>query len=237
MGLSYQRRHQIGALSHVIVLHDKREFKRCLHDTILSMMEDGVPILMKASTGNKPKPNFLCPSSVDWYYARSRRGENGIVERAAYGLGSGSGTIGLDKRQFQIFPFKGPMKRLVWLVKGYVKELYPDETWNIDFNAVSVKVYQGDSATPYHCDINRRMDGTPYEENTQEPNSPVIILTVGDDKRLYFRKFMDTGGNKNIGPKSSEFCFLQKSGSITLLHPRDEIPMERPSDYGRINVV
>ena len=99
------------------------------------------------------------------------------------------------------------------------------------FNFCSVKVYHSyindkgekiNKATSWHADTLYKADGTVGTNSSLQPNTPVAILSVGDEKIVWFRRHVN---GKKIIPHSLIYI-PQQSCSMIVLDPRDEVPDE-----------
>ena len=98
---------------------------------------------LKGPMNNKPKPDSISRASNNYYFGQNlnhaNNGNKGTIFRAAYAVGSGNRSIGLNPKTFvinQIFP------DLATLVAEITKVIRQKTEWkNACFNQVSVKLY------------------------------------------------------------------------------------------------
>jgi hypothetical protein len=107
------------------------------------------------------------------------------VSRPSYGVGSGSQTIGTDKREQKIHYVCPQFESLCNLMSG---KLGREENILVNFNAASVNVYFNGKGTGFHSDVLYSLSGKPFVNNSQKPGSPVLIFTTGDPKKEKIRK-------------------------------------------------
>ncbi len=153
------------------------------------------------------------------------------VNRPAYGFGTGTSSIGLNPRTMRINPIFPVMTKIMHHVAKVVMLLRPEWTNSLiryPINFVGVKgyfsVWDGkkwvQKTCEWHRDVTHTLDGKPFKNNSQIPGTPVLILTYGGDKNLWFRRQLP----KKVVVPDSLVHFRQKSGSLFLLDPRDEKP-------------
>ena len=186
---------------------------------------------LKAPMGNPPKPDSVSRASNNYYFGQNlKHGDNpktNTVLRAAYAVGSGSRSIGLNPKTFvinQMFP------DLAALTTEITRLVRAKTEWrNAWFSQVSVKVYYSflnekgkivHKFTNWHVDVTTTNKSTrvPDHDNTQTPGSPVAILTFGDEKSLLFRRQC---GKDNPVP-DTEIEIPQRNGTLVILDGRDE---------------
>ena len=163
----------------------------------------------------------MADPSFNVYFGRNfGEASDGVVERFAYGTGTGTQTIGLDPQTMRFNPYLDVFDKIVEKIPGVD---------NRSFNAVSVKIYYvlrkgvkttKTKQTKRHVDVNYLAKDKPATENSQEPGSPVLILTFGGDKLLYFSLGKST---LSIQPET-EFSFLQNDSHGIYLDGADENP-------------
>ena len=201
---------------------------------------------LKAPNSNGPKSAFMSKPSTDVYFGQNKEAPTAQKPlcRNAYALGSGGGSIGLDQRAMKIHPFFHELIELKNLVTRALKLDADFEDVEIDFNFCSVKVYHCykqhnkngthtvvHKTTNWHTDVTFDPNGIPLMNNTQKPNTPVLIVTFGDDKDLIFqrrrKKYNDAGQSMSKDEAAGEeVVFHQRNGSMTAMHPADEVPQE-----------
>ena len=181
---------------------------------------------LKAPMWNAAKPELTSRPSVNLYFGQNFDSTDEGMIRAAYAVGSGASSIGLDPSTMRIDPF---FPRLIELVQQVTVVVRQKTVWkNAWFNLVSVKIYytyrdeKGKlvrKTTNWHVDVTLDKKGVPMSNNSQVPVSPVAILTFGDSKTLYFRRHT----SRDKYEEDSTFGIPQTSGSLLLLDGRDEM--------------
>jgi hypothetical protein len=132
------------------------------------------------------KNTLDAPSSKNMYFGRNlKAGDGNQVSRPSYGVGSGSITIGTDKRDQKIHHMLPELESLCNLMSD---QLGREENILVNFNAASAKVYFNRKGTGLHSDVLHSQSGKSSVNNSQKPGSPVHIFTTGDSKKLCFRK-------------------------------------------------
>ena len=171
-----------------------------------------------SSAANSAK---MANPSFNLYFGRNvGEASDGVVERFAYGTGTGTQTIGLDPQTIRFNPYLDVFDKIVEKIPGVD---------NRSFNAVSVKIYYvlrkgvkttKTKQTKRHVDVNYLAKDKPAAENSQEPGSPVLILTFGGDKLLYF----SLGKSTLKIQQDTEFSFIQNDSHGFYLDGADENP-------------
>jgi hypothetical protein len=188
---------------------------------------------LKAPVNNEARSAKLAPAAFNVYFgANTSETDNpNTVKRAAYAFGSGATSIGLDPRTMRLNPL---FPDLIELAKKATEIVNRDPLWRKAmggkvYNACSVKIYywtRRDNAqrtlvhktVDWHVDVTRDKAGTPQKNNSQVPNTPVAILTYGNEKRFKMRKHR----SPNSFLKSTAVEFRQKSGYMMVLDGGDE---------------
>jgi hypothetical protein len=195
---------------------------------------------LKAAANNKPKPALTSKPAFNIYLGRDlpkeehERDKQG-VKRAAYGLGSGANSIGLDPETMKLYPMNALAMKLMEKITPIIKGA--DPTWNesleqTPFNFLGVKLYFNErmengamvkKTCEWHVDVTHDKEGKPMRNNSQVPGTPVAILTYGTTKNLWFRRHQ----SNDVFYNSSKIHFQQRSGSLTVVDARDEVPDEQ----------
>ena len=207
--------------------------RRLLRLSVKTIVNNYMRDNMKAPMHMPGKPALFTPSSFDIYFGEDIeiKDDGKTSVRTAHATGSGARTIALDPRHAfiaEVFPdLKKLMTEMTELCKSHCKD---DKTMNCDFNHVSVKLYYNDKTTGEHTDIEFDKNHKPHKNNSQVPNTPVVIATFGDTKLLTFRKYR-IDKDKNHHSTNRTLVFKQKSGSIIIMDPRDEYPAKGSHYY------
>jgi hypothetical protein len=104
------------------------------------------------------------------------------------------------------------------------------------FNSVSILLYIGSdvirqctvSKIGYHCDAEYNAKGEFARNNSQKQHTPVVVLTLGDERTLHMKK-RKVGQNGSWTKSENEkvYDFLLSNGSLFVVDPDDEIPKTR----------
>ena len=204
--------------------------------------------ILKAPHCNGARPAYFSPSAINQYYGwelpispEEQNGNPGVCKRTAYGVGSGTSTIGLDPRHLKVHP---PGRAMVELTAEVTKAIATSNpAWAAilqahPFNNVSTKIYLSyrnhngklvRKCVGMHCDVSHDLaTRAPKRNNSQTPGTVVGLLTFGANKNLWFKKYWNS---KDSHPNSL-LHFLQKSGTLFVLDPRDEMP-DQHGDHWR----
>ncbi len=196
--------------------------------------------VLKAPHCNKAKPAYFSPAAINQYYGwplpvtpEEQIGDPEIQKRTAYGVGSGQATIGLDPRYMKVLPPGRNLLQLTSAVTKAIGEANPEWASILQanpFNNASVKIYLSyrnekgklvKKCVGMHCDVSHdKITKAPLRNNSQKPGTLVGLLTFGANKNLWFRSHWSRDGYH----PNSLLHFLQKSGTLFVLDPRDETP-------------
>ena len=208
-------------------------FRNSLQRTLWTIIHRHINDNMKAARNNNAKPALFTPSSFDIYFGEDVRelkeesieANEVIMERTAYANGSGSLSIGLDPRHMRIYQIFPELDRLRNVVNWAVNEHYRNRGEKCDyvFNNVSSKLYFDNKKTTPHTDIAFTHDHSqPNRHNSQMPDTPVAIVTIGAKKLLEFILYAGSGKGEPVSNERA-LQFLQKSGcSFIIMDSRDE---------------
>ena len=223
MNKRLQEAYEKGELKSKLIKMRSTSYVRTLR-RVASMVCTQIEDVLKSPGSCPADPAFLVPSSLNIYYGRNVRASHDkhYVERTAYALGTGTSSIGIYPKQWRLHHMFPDMERLCEIVRKVVKESYPD--LDCDFNQCSIKLYFDGKVTNDHTDINFSDDHSephPNKLNSQKPNTPVAICTIGDNKLYRLRRY--TGrGKGSPADKCKDIVMLQKNHSLLAAHPGDE---------------
>jgi len=185
---------------------------------------------IKAPYGTNEQPALLSKAPFNIYYGLNKEKlPDGSIIRSAYGLGSGSMTTGLDMRSQPLLPFFPDLMELRDRAEDIALAYCNSEGLNYDcrFDACSMKLYSDIYDLGWHTDM--EFDDqhiSPKKNNSQCPHTIVVIITFGDTKMIQLANYEGSGrGTKRKG--KGMHTFRQKSGSVFILDPRDEMFNEK----------
>ena len=188
----------------------------------------------------QPRPALFWEAGPNMYFGKNKgREKNGTVLRFAYATGSGTSTIGINPKEFRVYPWCKELDDL-W---ESVMPCLPSSMSGWHWNAVSCKFYDSyneiwkkgiDSTNKRHvkCGLHRdvqwTINGDVADESSQVPGTPVVIITLGGRKKLCFKKKIK-GLSKDESTRMEDYTqFLQTDSSCVVLHPDDEKWTQRP---------
>jgi len=218
----YAKKRLCSRILHYGSEENKREIKGLLKEAskqvLSNYFEDH---LKKPATALLARSAKMAYPSVNVYFGRNC-GEptDGVVERFAYATGTGTSTIGLDPHTIRFNPFLDVFDQILDRLPGVSSS---------DYNAVSGKIYyplkNGVTTTrikdtKLHVDVIYKSKDVPAADNSQVPGTPVLILTFGGEKLLYFCHGRSTQNTE----KQTEFSFLQNDSHGFYLDGADENP-------------
>jgi hypothetical protein len=186
---------------------------------------------LKAPVNNDAGAAKLAPAAFNFYYGANmaKTKDPKTVNRAAYAFGSGATSIGLDPRTMRLRPF---FSDLLDLMRRLEKLIRKDPHWDKALgknalNSCAAKAYYWTKneagknvrkAVNYHVDVNRNAAGIPDKNNSQIPDTPVVMVSFGDEKCFTMRRHI----SPTVSLPDSHVEFRQTSGTILVLDGRDE---------------
>ena len=234
-----------NVLSPVQLLNIRTELKVLLLSSFDSPF--GIPVEANQPLGcPHPVINLTRPAVLRIYYGLSRSSSQSLnAIRPTYGPISTSSSVGMDPFNFSTKPFSLHMYLIGEEIRQFLLRNCSTNTKNylsLPFNHCTVLVYSGEdnngksnSSLSFHSDCTFDHQGNYVtNRNSQEKNTCVAVLTIGDMRRLHFKKRILINGNKNrkrwaiTDDKGVHFDL--KENSLFVLDPTDEIPTRRPND-------
>ena len=205
---------------------ERRQFNRLLQNCIWTIVDDYIVDNLKAPHCNKPRSALMVPASFDTYFGDNiEKHNNKSVKRFAYAQGSGVRSIGLDPEHAKVHHIFPDLSSLRDIIKNVLVRYYGErgerDLFDCDINFVSGKGYWNKKKTNLHTDIEFDKWHRPRSNNSQKPNTPVVIVSFGDPKILQFIRYEGLGSGKPVDGVL-DLKFLQTCGKIIILDPRDE---------------
>ena len=154
---------------------------------------------------DKPLNNDIClnifrPAVLRQYYGKEVGNIDGKSKRCTYGSGTGSSSVGMDPNNFVTRAFNKDMiamtndthdllcnnKRLFNMVGVDLSKKFNHCTILIYYAGEGLKKY---TSLGYHTDCVYSPSTGKYssQSNTQEQNTPAVIYSIGDKRRLNWR--------------------------------------------------
>ena len=125
-------------------------------------------------------------------------------------------------------PLPDSLKCITQKVREIVRELVLADGIEVgyEFNSVSVIAYVGHMVISSHRDARYKKDGSfDAKNNSQEENSIVATLVIGDPRTLQFNLFSQGKKDKKVRLKALELEL--EHGGLSILYPSDEKPLRR----------
>jgi hypothetical protein len=93
------------------------------------------------------------------------------------------------------------------------------------------------SSLGFHCDSEYTAKGEFVTNNSQKQNTPVVVLTLGDERTLHMKKRFVASNGKwiNYANEKNTHAFVLTDQSIFALHPDDEVPRARGYSDGSLS--
>jgi hypothetical protein len=163
------------------------------------------------------KSAFFTQASTNVYMGANisndanNNGEEETLLRTAYGVGSGATSIGLNPATTRNNPIPGPLWELVQIHTKAASDANPEWAAKLQaypINNVAGKFYYGYldengkwqlKYTGGHNDVlQSKRNNVPFRNNSQEPDSLVLMYLFGDPKELWFKKHYDKTGQTKL---------------------------------------
>ena len=248
--------------SNVLVQHALFNVRTELKILLLSSFDSpyGIPVEANQPLGS-PAPiiNLTRPAVLRIYYGQSKSSTKSLNSvRPTYGPISSSSSVGMDPNNFSTKPMTWNMCNIAEEIRLFLIENTCSKTrqyLQFPFNHCTVLVYSGDnnngrcnSSLAFHSDCTFDHNGNYVSaRNSQRENTCVAVLTLGDSRRLHFRKRVLVDGKMKRKrwalTDDKPVTFNLTENSVFLLHPEDEIPTVRRGDkvlsqylHGDVNI-
>ena len=202
----------------------------------------GIPVEANQPLGcREPLINLKRPAVLRVYFGMSKKCTESLnVIRPTYGPISSSSSVGMDPNNFSTKAMSLHMHRISENLRTLLMSKFPPDDCpplKEEFNHCTVLIYSGknnngisNSTLSYHSDCTYDHNGSFIKNrNSQKENTCVAVLTVGDERTLYFKKRVAVKGSR--GKKKwkvtddSHVSFSLGNNSVFLLHPEDEKPV------------
>ena len=221
---------RMGLLFSRFVDYPNRErIKRLLYTAAKKIWDVYYQDDLKSPNSCAAAPASISKPSMNFYFGVNVKDNGVAMVRTAYGVGSGTSSIGLNPCTMKVNCAFPELVHLMTWATAIVKQdrdwMWP--MWNKSFNFCSVKLYYAyqnangkliQKDTQWHVDVTLDKDGNPMTNNSQEPGTPVAILTFGETKNLFFRRQK----NKQLFYDNTQLLFQQRNASLFVLDSRDE---------------
>ena len=197
-----------------------------------------------------PFINLLRPAVPRFFFAdRAPPGTSGAncarkyndtytVWRYDYGSGSGTGSVATNESYRVIAPMPTSFTNLH---QAIYKKLQQDPRFKSlvrdgknKFNHATVLTYRGHNHLTSHTDQVWAPTGKfVSQKNSQKEGSPVVIVTIGDPRKLLFLRRSSNGKRWDVAEKVPFMTVQQHHLQVFVLHPRDERPLRRHDWMGK----
>jgi hypothetical protein len=204
------------------------------HDT-----EDGIVLSADMPFGQSGLMNVSRPAVLRTYYGLNVQHISPTeVKRVTYGPTSTTGSLSMNPTTFSTKLMSTDMYQLGQCLKIFAKTQFErqnkcSDIFDCDFNHCTILTYNVHSPNvncklAYHTDCQYDHNGTfKTNKNTQGKNTAVIVYSLGDSRKLYFRRRMVMNSRKKWKNDRPCFKFTLDDNSIFVLHPMDEKPIIR----------
>lgn len=210
----------------------------------------GIPVESNQPLGcTEPLINLTRPAVLRIYYGVSKVCTKSLnIVRPTYGPISTSSSVGMDPHNFTTKAMTLHLHQISESLRLLLIERYAEDTSNkcppLDkkFNHCTVLLYSGTNnngmsnySLAFHSDCTFDHNGNYIKHrNSQEENTSVVVLTIGDSRTLFFKKRVaipGIRGGKKWKITDDEFkSFKLVNNSVFVLDPKDEVPMKRMGD-------
>lgn len=217
---------------------------------------DGIPLSVDCPFGQSGLTNISRPAVLRVYYGKDLKiTSSKTCERITYGSTEPSGSLAMDPRRFTTKSMSVEMFEFGICLVEYVKKKFNSKhkstkILDVEFNHCTILIYNVHTTNinnklSYHCDCIYDHNGEfCIKTNTQGKDTPVIVYTIGDSRSISFRKrtICNTKSKWKV-LKTPVKTFKLHNNSIFVLHPDDELPMQRclgenlsQFQHGNVNV-
>ena len=196
---------------------------------------------------DKPLNNDIClnifrPAVLRQYYGKEVANIDGKVKRCTYGSGTGSSSVGMDPNNFVTRSFNKDLSAMTDDIHDMLcnnRKMF--NMLGVDlsqkFNHCTILIYYAGeglkkyTSLGYHTDCVYSPSTGEYSlhSNTQEQNTPAVIYSIGDKRRLNWRCrcVAESQSGKKVWKKKEgiKMCFELGTDSLTIIHPNDENPL------------
>ena len=207
----------------------------------------GIPVESNQPLGSpRPLINLTRPAVLRIYYGLSKSCTKSLnANRPTYGPISTSSSVGMDPHNFSTKAMSLTLFRIGEQVRCYLRRQCKGTVMKFlenEFNHCTVLIYSGEnnngssnSSLAYHSDCTFDHNGNYIQgRNSQQENTCVAVLTMGDSRTLHFKKRIainsKSGRKRWVQTEDQGLSFELKDNSVFMLDPRDEIPRVREGD-------
>ena len=207
----------------------------------------GIPVEANQPLGSpSPLINLTRPAVLRIYYGLSKSCTKSLnAIRPTYGPISTSSSVGMDPHNFTTKPMSLTLFNIGEQLRSYLKNQCEREVSKYlesKFNHCTILIYSGESnngpsnsSLAYHSDCTFDHTGKFLPgRNSQQENTCVAVLTLGDTRTLHFKKRIaqssKIGRKKWVQTDDKGVSFDLTDNSVFMLHPIDEKPCVREGD-------
>lgn len=213
-----------------LVADCKQYVKQHLLDKLIGA-EDGVPLQVTCPASNPAKLGPERPAALRVYYSTTDNTDSHeLCLRYAYGTGSGSSTVGIDPRDFEVRDMPACFSELGIIAREMLLEQGYDESMCQTFNFVEVKIYMGsDIMQGFSCKLGLHTDMAEVGTNTQKEGSLVLTLSLGEERELIYDLQIKPSKLDGTIPRCKpRSCGVKvkmplRDSNVNILHPDDEL--------------
>ena len=171
------------------------------------------------------------------YFGKNSKKNHNNIERISYGVGSGNTTVGGDIMTTTTRPLTRNMtimcEKLSSMTQFKCTGKYVKNR-KIKFNHVTILYYLMDNkdnniiTLKPHCDIEVTGSNKVKDGNSQEENTPTIVLSLQHDKDIDFHKrYVDEDNHFLRSDMKIVDKMKMSHGDFFVLHPHDERVFQR----------
>ena len=207
----------------------------------------GIPVEANQPLGSpSPLINLTRPAVLRIYYGLSKSCTKSLrAIRPTYGPISTSSSVGMDPHNFSTKPMSITLFRIGEELRKFLRTKCKGEVVNClahQFNHCTVLIYSGhnnngsaNSSLAFHSDCTFDHNGNYIPgRNSQQENTCVAVLTLGDSRTLHFKKRIamnsKSGRKRWIQTEDVGHSFVLNDNSVFMLDPSDEKPRLRSRD-------
>ena len=162
--------------------------------------KSGIKLSLDKPLNNEICLNIFRPAVLRQYYGKDVGNIDGKIKRCTYGSGTGSSSVGMDPNNFVTRAFNNDLSSMSEHIHDMLcnnKKLFNMVGIDLSqkFNHCTILIYYAGEGLKKHTSLGYHTDCVyspstgkySSHSNTQEQNTPAVIYSIGDNRRLNWR--------------------------------------------------
>ena len=162
--------------------------------------KSGIKLSLDKPLNNEIFLNIFRPAVLRQYYGKDVGNIDGKIKRCTYGSGTGSSSVGMDPNNFVTRAFNNDLSSMSEHIHDMLcnnKKLFNMVGIDLSqkFNHCTILIYYAGEGLKKHTSLGYHTDCVyspstgkySSNSNTQEQNTPAVIYSIGDKRRLNWR--------------------------------------------------